>query len=42
MSGPVSTVDASPALPDCSHPSAPCVEATDIPAKAPYWQQEQR
>jgi redox-sensitive bicupin YhaK (pirin superfamily) len=29
MSGPVSTVDASPALPDCSHPSAPCVEVTD-------------
>jgi redox-sensitive bicupin YhaK (pirin superfamily) len=29
MSGPVSTVDASPAVADCSHPSAPCVEVSD-------------
>jgi len=29
MSGPVSTVDAPPTRPDCSHPSAPCLEVTD-------------
>src|SRR4051794_39891492 len=29
MSGPVTAADASPALPDCSHPSAPCLEVTD-------------
>ena len=29
MSGPVSITDASPAVADCSHPSAPCVEVSD-------------
>ncbi len=29
MSGPVSTIDAPPAVADCSHPSDPCVEVTD-------------
>jgi hypothetical protein len=29
MSGPVSTTDAPPAVADCGHPSAPCVEVTD-------------
>lgn len=29
MSGPVSTIDAPPAVADCSHPSAPCLEITD-------------
>jgi redox-sensitive bicupin YhaK (pirin superfamily) len=29
MSGPVSTIDASPVVADCSHPSAPCIEVTD-------------
>jgi hypothetical protein len=29
MSGPVGTTDAPPAVADCSHPSAPCVEVTD-------------
>ena len=29
MSGPVSTVDAPPAVADCCHPSPPCIEVTD-------------
>jgi len=29
MSGPVSTIDASPVVADCSRPSAPCIEVTD-------------
>jgi quercetin 2,3-dioxygenase len=29
MSGPVGSLDASPAVADCSHPSAPCIEVTD-------------
>ncbi|MDN5769419.1 MAG: hypothetical protein L0H24_00815 [Microlunatus sp.] len=29
MSGPVTTTDASPAVADCGHPSAPCVEVSD-------------
>lgn len=29
MSGPVTAIDASPAVADCSHPSAPCVQVTD-------------
>jgi len=29
MSGPVTTIDASPTVADCSHPGAPCVEVTD-------------
>jgi redox-sensitive bicupin YhaK (pirin superfamily) len=29
MSGPVTAIDASPAVANCSHPSAPCIEVTD-------------
>ena len=29
MSGPVATIDAPPTLPDCGHPTAPCVTITD-------------
>jgi redox-sensitive bicupin YhaK (pirin superfamily) len=29
MSGPVTTIDASPVVADCSHPNAPCIEVTD-------------
>jgi redox-sensitive bicupin YhaK (pirin superfamily) len=29
MSGPVSTIDAPPAVADCSHPSPPCAEVTE-------------
>jgi len=47
MSGPVSVVEASPTVGDCSHPSAACVGATDsrdeqvINPGHPYWHQEQ-